>query len=93
MKTISTQFQKFGDTFAQIKRVGDVAQYERSYEGKTQGYEVVKVQKFKADRFINGVQVNFEGDEFYPSSEQFGAKAFNCKTLERADMVFDEMVG
>lgn len=95
MKIIKSSFKKFGDQFTMVKRVGDVALYERTKEGYVySGWEVIIIQKAKASNFNVGASViNWnEGDEFYPNSESFGKKGWYYSSRELADVKFESLI-
>ena len=85
-----------GDAFEEIERINDYAIYERVREGNGlkhhNGYEVVKITKYKKDVEIKGVQVAKAGDEKYPSNEQWGTKGWTFMTLEGARKKLNELV-
>jgi hypothetical protein len=98
-KPIKTEFRWTGDGFGnagarlfkQLKRVGDIALYERSVEktGRNDGYEVIKVGRHNG--YSLGGQF-IEPAETYPGASQFGKTASfispGCQALKQAEMVF-----
>ena len=98
-KPIKTEFRWTGDgcgnacarLFKQIKRVGDLAIYERTVEktGLNDGYEVIKIGRHNG--YTLGGQF-VEPAETYPGSSQFGKSAWLCLNLNRAEQLFNEKV-
>lgn len=96
-KPIRTEFVWTGDGFGaayarhfrQLKRVGDVAIYERTVEktGRIDGYEVIKISRHNG--YTLGGQYVAPA-ETYPGSSQFGKSAWSCVDLAHAEMVFNK---
>lgn len=99
MKKLELEFKSNADqtglqTFKQIKRTADVALYQRvTKDGRTFAYEVFVVKVIKAGTvFAKGAAPTKEDQESYPGKAAFGRYAYCCKTLERAEQFFDELV-
>lgn len=98
-KPVKTEFRWTGDGFGnasarvikQMKRVGDVAIYERIVEktSTVDGYEVVRIGRHNG--YTLGGQYVAPA-ETYPGSSQFGKSAWSCSTLERAETLFAQKV-
>ena len=86
---MKTEFSKFGDDFKQVKRTGNIAMFHRGGNS----YEVIKVQKHKCDMIINGKTMALAGEEYYPSTNQFGTDGWCFSSLEKAEEKFDRLVG
>lgn len=98
MKKLEKQFtmnaDKVGDnTFTQVKREGKVAIYKRTRpDGEIKSYEVFIVKTVeKGAPLPNGKTVE-ETYESYPGSASFGKTAYDCKTLDRAEERFAELL-
>lgn len=80
--------------FKCLKRVGDIALYEKSStDGVGKWWEVVVIRKQEAsDNLIGGVVVHFEAKERYPSDEQFGVDGWCYSTLSAAEKKFSDMI-
>ncbi len=95
MKPLPATYSANGWNYKLVQRTGDVAIYSQSMHpdlpagGKAAAYEVFVVQKRKA-REMFGCDV--EASEAVPSPSQWGAKAWTCHTLERAKVVFREIL-
>ncbi len=74
MTPLSTQFTFRGETFTQLKRVKDVALFERVKEGKTRGYEVIRIKDVPSTTWPNGKVT--EAHEGYPGDNEFGLKGW-----------------
>lgn len=95
-KPIKTEFRWTGDGFGnsysriikQIKRVGDIAIYERRVEKSNtlDGYEVVKIGRHNG--YTLGGQYVAPA-ETYPGASQFGKQAWSCLTLDQAEQCFN----
>ena len=102
-KPVKTAFRWTGDGFGmsnarlfkQLKRVGDVALYERTVEssGRPDGWEVVHITRHNGFTIGKGKKAQFiEPAESYPGAAQGGGNATYLNTLERAETVFAEWV-
>jgi hypothetical protein len=98
MKKLEKKFtmnaDKVGDNvFTQIRREAKVAMYQRSWpNGAIKSYEVFIIKTVeKGTPLPNGKKVE-ETYESYPGSASFGKTAFDCKTLDRAEERFDELL-
>lgn len=98
-KPVKTEFRWTGDGFGasnarlikQLKRVGDVAIYERRAEssGDLDGYEVVKIGRHNG--YTLGKQ-QVEPAETYPGAAAGGKQALYTTRLDRAEQIFNEWV-
>lgn len=96
-KPIKTDFVWTGDGYGaasarrirQIKRVGDIAIYERTVakSGRPDGYEVIKISRHEGYE-LGGQKI--EPAETYPGASQFGKSAWSTNTLQRAEQIFAE---
>lgn len=90
MKPLASTFTSKKFLFTQVKRVGDVAIFERKRpEWKHPGYEVVRVRKYP-EYVIAGVKV--EAHEALPPDEAFGKEGWAVANLARAEEIFDKLV-
>lgn len=93
--------------FRQLKRDGNVAMYERrpvivstknqrrteTVSNYVHSYEVFVVKVTKAGTvFAAGASPTGEDRESYPGYASFGKFAFSCKTLERAEFRYTELL-
>ena len=100
-KILAIEFTKMNSIFTQVKRVGDIAIYSRKHANKAwskghheEGFEVVLIARH------NGYEmggVTFEPSETYPSTTQWGTKAWTFrfndgKDLHRAEKKFNELL-
>lgn len=87
MKELSKQYRKYGYTFDQVKREGDVCIYSQKNEesGKIVGYEVFEIQKKQAFE-MNGH--SYEASEAVPNSAKWGECAFTSGNLAAAEIRF-----
>ncbi len=98
-KPVKTEFRWTGDGFGnscariikQLKRVGNIAIYERRVEsnGNLDGYEVVKIGRHNG--YVLGGQ-RIDPAETYPGSSAGGRDAVYPSNLERAEQLFAEWV-
>lgn len=98
MKTLPEELTSGGFLLKQIQREGDVAIYEQTKKGSSwKRYEVVIPKKNKAAEFKlknkEGEEITrtVEEGESYPSSEDWGSKAWTCVTLEEAQAKLQEV--
>ena len=98
-KPIKTEFRWTGDGFGnanarlikQVKRVGDVAIYERTVEnsGRQDGYEVIRILRHNG--YTLGGQTVAPA-ETYPGATQFGKNAWSEATLKSAEVRFNQIL-
>ena len=98
-KPIKTEFRWTGDGFGnacarfikQVKRVGDIALYERQIEktGTVESYEVIRISRHNG--YTLGGQYVAPA-ETYPGSSQFGKAGWSCPTLRVAEVLFAQKV-
>lgn len=82
-----TSFKKYGETFTQIKRKGQVAIYERSKEGQNvKQYEVVILKDAK-EYTLAGVTISAKEDA-YPGTNAFGKLGWSAIDLPQAEKKF-----
>jgi len=98
MKKLENQFtmnaDKVGNNiFTQVKREGKVAIYKRSWpDGEVKSYEVFIIKTVeKGSPLPNGKTVE-ETYESYPGAASFGKTAYDCKTIDRAESRFVELM-
>ena len=80
IKPLPKQFMGKGEVrgihFTQVRREGFVCLYKRS----DAYYEIVKLRIQKASsRIINGVKIEFEDKEIYPSGDSWNGKCVKSK--------------
>ena len=83
MKKLELNFRKDGFDYEQVERVGDVAIYRQSKAGQVGNvhFEVGKIRENKA-REVFGK--HFEASESWPSSEEWGIRAWTYRDLTSA---------
>lgn len=93
-------------TFTQIKRTANTALYVRTRNGRRKrgkrragsevpvvhSYEAFKIKVVKAGSKLPGGNVVAEDYEAYPGKSAFGRYAYSCKTLERAELRYNELL-
>lgn len=97
-KTLPLKFKKKGVYYSQIKREGDFAILSLRYaeKGRIVGYDVVTISRYSPEKFnakfaqLSGEQGDFV--ECFPSSEQYGSKAWSFNTLISAENKFQELI-
>lgn len=62
--------------FKLIKRTDDVALYRKTNAQGIVRYDLMVVMRYKVDRHIKERLVNRAGDEYLPSSRQWGSKGW-----------------
>ncbi len=78
-------------TYKQLKRTGNFALYERSRDGKVKDYEVIIIRIDPKGKQVFSKVVE-EDTEMYPSSGQWGKKAWSFSNLGGAKQRFDDLV-
>lgn len=97
MRLLETEFvsncDKMGDNkFVQVKRNDNVAIYHRKDMNESDiGYEVFEIRKVFAGSPLPGGNIVQESYEGYPGAKSFGKNAYFTLTLERANVLFDEI--
>lgn len=81
MKTLATNFTKWGEEFVQLQREGRVALYSRTKPGRAADFEVIIVQQYPAYE-MNGVAM--PATEAFPSSNSWGEKGWTYTADDRA---------
>jgi hypothetical protein len=90
--TLQPLFKKNGFHYQLIKRNESYAIYLQKKEGFSYEYfEVVKIQKVKKDVETSFMRLK-AGDEFYPSSGQWGSQGWTFTTLEHAESKYNELI-
>jgi hypothetical protein len=92
MKAMPDRFTKYGHIFSLINRDGDVCLYSRTDEEGCTTFEVVIAQRVASDREIDGKVVSQAGDEYYPSTNEWGRKGWTAITYDHAIRIFKERV-
>jgi hypothetical protein len=99
MKKLQVEFQSNADqcglhTFKQIKRSANTALYQRiRKDSSTHSYEAFKIKIVKAGTiFAKGAKPIAEDYESYPGKGGFGKYAYSCKTLDRAEMRYEQLL-
>lgn len=89
---LKTLFKKGGFTYQLVKRIENFAIYTQKKEGYSFGYyEVIKIQVVKNDVKTKFMDLK-AGDEFYPSTNQWGSSGWTCKTLEQAERKINGLI-
>ena len=93
-KEFTGNFDRVGNTkFIQLKKENGVAMYERqNMDGTFRSYEVFIVKVVPKGTPLPGGNTVQETYEQYPGCAAFGKTAFDCKTIDRAESRFDELV-
>lgn len=90
MQLLNTEFTRRQFCFKQIKRIGNVAIYEKWTKGSSKKhYEVIRI------RSHNGYDMAgtwIEPAEMYPGDEQWGINGFTINSIEAAEKKFNELV-
>jgi hypothetical protein len=92
IRTVPKLFIKYNHEFTQLKRVKDLAIYERKSLSKNEvykGYEVVRIKTTNGGT-MNGLE--FGPAEVYPSDDQWGMYGFTEQTLDSAEKRFKQLV-
>ena len=82
MTTLPKTFTKGGMTYEQVMRQGNVAIYRQTKSG--QSWEAFEVGRIRRNQAREAFGRTFEASETWPSSEEWGIRAWTCKTLARA---------
>jgi len=88
MQILPTTFTRYGDTFTQLERKGDVAIYHR--EGNCPCYEVVKIKSHNGFP-VPGTDTITPPAEFYPGTNSWGQTGWTYMTKEGAHKKFLEL--
>lgn len=93
-KEFTGNFDRVGNTkFIQLKKENGVAMYERqNMDGTFRSYEVFIVKVVEKGTPLPGGNTVQETYEQYPGCAAFGKTAFDCKTIDRAEARFEELV-
>jgi hypothetical protein len=93
-KEFTANYDKVGNNkFIQIKKENGVAMYERqNMDGSHRSYEVFAVKVVEKGTPLPGGNKVQETYEQYPGCAAFGKTAFDCKTIDRAEERFAELV-
>ena len=97
MRILQSEFvcncDKMGDNkFRQVKRNDNVALYERKdMENNFIGYEVFKIKTVLAGAKLPGGKQVEESYEVYPGAKAFGKNAYFVSSLNRAEVLFDQI--
>ena len=82
MRTIPQNYKKDGFNFELIERNGNVAIYKQSKPDYVSvNYETVIIRKRKTDNDFVGTKA---GDEYLPSTSEWGMYGWSYRTLEQA---------
>jgi hypothetical protein len=84
---LAKSFTKYGFTFTQIKREGDVAIY-RQTKGNFEAFEVIIIDRHNGYKLGDA---EIPPAETYPSSSQWGSHGWTLRTLDRAHEKFAEV--
>lgn len=86
-KSLPLEFTKWGFTFKQIAREGDIACYKQT-KGEQVSYEVIRIRRHDGYT-IAGNEI--APSEIYPSNEKWGDDGFTLTTKESAYKKMDWM--
>ena len=96
MKQLATEIKgrgtQRGYTYHLKQRNELIALYSMLKTGASDVYEVIKVRKRKKDVHIDGRLVAAEGDEYYPSSADWGLYGWSYSSLEDAEDKFNKLM-
>lgn len=84
MKIIPEVFKKDGYTKSLLSRSGDLAVYKNSKDGFV-GYELMRIRVRKKDRVLSGRTISVKGDEYLPSTNDWGSHGWSLRTLIDVD--------
>ena len=93
-KEFTANYDKVGNNkFIQLRKENGVAMYERqNMDGSHRSYEVFIVKVVEKGTPLPGGNKVQETYEQYPGCAAFGKTAFDCKTIDRAESRFAELV-
>ena len=95
MKQIPEKYEGRGDqkgyTFTLVRSWGTVALYSKEKHGDMT-YEVVRVRKRKKDVYVGEKQIASTGDEYLPSSREWGVYGWTYNVIEKAMERIDELL-
>ena len=89
IKKLATEFNKFGFTYNQIKRSGNVAIFEQIKDDKILAYEVVVIRAHEGYEIAGNVM---EPAEFMPRSEDWGTFGWTLTNESDAHKRFNEVL-
>ena len=82
MKLLPKLFRKGGFDYEQVFRDGSVAIYRQTKKGQyLERFEVGRIRENQARETFGK---HFEASESWPSSEEWGVRAYTCTDLARA---------
>ena len=88
-KILAKEIKKWGFTFTQVSREGDIACYRQTVAGSPQeNFEVIRIRRHDG-YMIAGNEIL--PSEIYPSNEKWGDDGFTCQTKEEAFKKMDWM--
>jgi hypothetical protein len=92
MKPLETKFDRWGMTFVQLERVGDIVLYRNDQMGDLFGWMVAKIKKLPKSVFPNGAV--YPPRECLPSKSEGGSKIwfYMPKNEEKAREHFKKLV-
>jgi hypothetical protein len=90
MKILDKIFKKGGMTYEQVFREDGVAIYRQTKQGES--WELFEVGRIRQNKARDAFGKHFEASETWPSSEEWGIRAYTCATLARAKTVAFAMI-
>lgn len=91
-KPLRTEFDGRADqkgfTFKQLKRVKDIALFQKTKENGAKYFEVILVQRHDAYKIGNTI---IEASETFSSSSAWGISGWSYKTIKEAEQKFKEL--
>lgn len=93
MKLLPTKLTFDGFNLQQIAREGDLAIYRQSKPGKSEAFEVVRIQSHGEATIPNGDGTfrEVEAGESYPKSHRWGTGGWTLRTEEDAFAKFNAL--
>lgn len=92
MILLKTNFSKNSFDHKQIKRIGNIALYERQKTGtRKPHYEVIRIRNHNGF-VIPGTNEKAPPAEYYPSAEKWGVDGFTHNDLNSAEIKFAEWI-
>jgi hypothetical protein len=82
MKILPKQFHKGGFDYEQVFREGNIAIYRQTKAG--QCWEAFEVGRIRENRARTVFGKEFDASESWPTSEEWGIRAWTCETQSRA---------
>lgn len=92
MKPLPTHFRKDGFDYNQVFRQGNIAIY-RQTKTNCPTFEAFEVGRIRENKARECFGQHFEASESWPSSEEWGVKAWTCQDLSDARRRVAALIG